>query len=65
MDKYSDAEDIIAICPNGTKGKVVSIGGLDIALPAEPPKKTNYGIWTSKQHAVVGKDSYAKGIVSD
>ena len=39
MDKYSDAEDIIAICPNGTKGKVVSIGGLDIALPAEPPKK--------------------------
>jgi len=39
MDKYSDAEDIIAICPNGTKGKVVSIGGLDIALPSEPPKK--------------------------
>ena len=35
----TDAEDIIAICPNGTKGETVSIGGLLIALPAQPPKK--------------------------
>ena len=39
MDKYSDDQDIIAICPHGTKGEVVWIGGLDIALPAQPPKK--------------------------
>ena len=39
MGKYSDAEDIISICPNGTKGEVVSIGGLDIALPTQPPKE--------------------------
>ena len=39
MDKYSDDQDIIAICPHGTKGEVVRIGGLDIALPAQPPKK--------------------------
>jgi len=34
----SDANDFIAICPNGTKGEIVRIGGLDIALPAQPPK---------------------------
>ena len=34
----SDANEFIAICPNGTKGEVVRIGGLDIALPAQPPK---------------------------
>ena len=39
MAKSTDAEDIIAICPNGTKGEIVRIGGLDIALPAQPPKK--------------------------
>ncbi len=38
MDKYSD-EDIIAICPHGTKGECVQIGGLVIALPATPPKE--------------------------
>ena len=35
----TDAEDIIAICPNGTKGETVSIGGILIALPAQPPEK--------------------------
>ena len=39
----TDAEDIIAICPNGTKGESLSIGGLDIALPAQPPKKEIQG----------------------
>ena len=45
MDKYSDDQDIIAICPHGTKGEVVRIGGLDIALPAQPPEKeiSGYG----------------------
>ena len=38
MGKYSDG-DIIRICSKGTEGRVVRIGGLDIALPAEPPKK--------------------------
>ena len=37
VDNYD--EDVIAICPKGTKGKIVSIGDLDIALPAQPPKK--------------------------
>ena len=35
----TDAKDSISICPNGTKGESVSIGGLDIVLPAQPPKK--------------------------
>ena len=39
----TDVEDIIAICPNGTKGESLSIGGLDIALPAQPPKKEIQG----------------------
>jgi hypothetical protein len=32
-------EDVISICPNGTKGEVVSVGDLHIALPAQPAKK--------------------------
>ena len=35
----TDAKNSITICPNGTKGESVSIGGLDIVLPAQPPKK--------------------------
>ena len=38
MDKYSD-EDIIRICPKGTEGEVLEIGGLLIALPAQPPEE--------------------------
>ena len=38
MVKYSD-EDIIRICPKGTEGEVLEIGGLLIALPAQPPEK--------------------------
>jgi len=29
----------ISICPNGTKGEVIEIGGLVIILPTQPPKK--------------------------
>ena len=34
-----DDTDAIPICPKGTKGRVVRIGDLDIALPAQPPEK--------------------------
>ena len=37
VDDYD--EDVIAICPQGTTGEVVSIGDLYIALPAQPPKE--------------------------
>jgi hypothetical protein len=36
MAKYSD-EDPIRICPKGTEGEIVEIGGLVISLPATPP----------------------------
>ena len=29
----------ISICPNGTQGEVIELGGLVIVLPAQPPKK--------------------------
>ena len=35
----TDDKDTIAICPNGTKGESLTIGGLDIVLPAQPPKE--------------------------
>ena len=34
-----DDQDAIAICPKGTKGESVEIGGLVITLPATPPKE--------------------------
>ena len=37
IDEYD--EPAVSICPNGTKGEVVEIGGLVIVLPAKPPKK--------------------------
>jgi len=35
----TDDKDTISICPNGTKGESLEIGGLDIVLPAQPPKE--------------------------
>jgi len=35
----TDDKDTISICPNGTKGESLTIGGLDIVLPAQPPKE--------------------------
>ena len=32
-------EPVVSICPKGTKGEVVELGGLFIALPAQPPEK--------------------------
>jgi len=29
----------VAICPNGTQGEAIELGGLVILLPAKPPKK--------------------------
>jgi len=43
MAKYSDDQDAIAICPKGTKGEVLELGGLLIALPAQPPEKEIFG----------------------
>lgn len=39
MDKYSDDQDVIGICPKGTKGEILELGGLLVALPAQPPEK--------------------------
>jgi len=37
IEEYDDP--VISICPNGSQGEIVSIGGIFIALPAQPPKK--------------------------
>ena len=37
IEGYDDPA--IKICPNGTQGEVIELGGLLIALPAQPPKK--------------------------
>jgi len=52
IEEYDDLA--ISICPNGTKGEVIELGGLVIVLPAQPPKKeiAGYGqpdnlqVWT-------------------
>ncbi len=43
MDKSTDVQDVVAICPNGTKGEVLELGGLLIALPAQPPEEEIFG----------------------
>ena len=50
MAKYSD-EDPIRICPKGTEGESIEIGGLVILLPATPPKEeiAGYGRPASMQ----------------
>ena len=35
VDKYD--EQAVSICPNGTQGEIVELGGLVIVLPAVPP----------------------------
>ena len=37
IEEYDDLA--ISICPKGTHGKVIELGGLVIILPAQPPKK--------------------------
>ena len=41
IDEYNDPG--IKICPNGTEGEVVELGGLVIVLPAVPSKKKIHG----------------------
>ena len=36
-------EPAIKICPNGTEGEIVELGGLLICLPKRPPKKQIFG----------------------
>ena len=36
---YDEATDSVMICPLGTKGKVITLDGLNIMLPKAPPKK--------------------------
>ena len=43
MDRSTDAENTIAICPKGTEGKVLELGGLFIVLPAQPPEEEIFG----------------------
>ena len=37
-------EPAIKICPSGTEGEVVELGGLLICLPKRPPKKEIQGL---------------------
>ena len=41
IEEYDDLA--ISICPNGTQGEVLELGGLVIVLPAQPPKKQIQG----------------------
>ena len=49
IEEYDDLA--ISICPNGTEGEVVELGGLVIVLPAQPPEKEieGYGSPNSMQ----------------
>ena len=39
----------IKICPNGTQGESLELGGLVIVLPAQPPKKQIAGYGSAKR----------------
>ena len=41
LDEYDDPA--IKICPNGTEGEIIELGGLLICLPKRPPKKEIFG----------------------
>ena len=42
--KIKDSDEFaISICPNGTEGEVIELGGLFICLPKRPPKKNISG----------------------
>ena len=49
VDNYD--EQAISICPKGTQGETVELGGLLIVLPAQPPEKEieGYGSPNSMQ----------------
>ena len=61
IEEYDDPG--IKICPNGTQGESLELGGLVIVLPVKPPKKTNCRTWKRKALADVAEERYASGTV--
>ena len=49
----------IKICPNGTQGESLELGGLVIVLPRSATQKRNCGIWKRKALADVAEERYA------
>jgi hypothetical protein len=43
LDIEEYEEPAIKICPNGTEGEIIELGGLLICLPKRPPKKQIFG----------------------
>ena len=41
VKEYDDPA--VKICPNGTEGEIIELGGLLICLPKRPPKKEVFG----------------------
>ena len=41
LEEYDDPA--VKICPNGTEGEIIELGGLLICLPKRPPKKQILG----------------------
>jgi hypothetical protein len=41
LEEYDDPA--VKICPNGTEGEIIELGGLLICLPKRPPKKQIFG----------------------
>ena len=57
VDIEEYVEPAVSICPNGTQGEVVEIGGLLIVLPAKPPKKEIKGHDLPKSMQLWSRDS--------
>jgi hypothetical protein len=43
LDLEEDDDPAVKICPNGTEGEIIELGGLLICLPKRPPKKQIFG----------------------
>ena len=48
LDVKDYEEPAVKICPNGTEGELIELGGLLICLPKAPPKKQILGYKKSK-----------------
>ena len=48
LDVEGYEEPAVKICPNGTEGELIELGGLLICLPKAPPKKQIFGYKESK-----------------
>ena len=58
LDEYD--EPAVKICPNGTEGEVIELGGLLICLPKRPPKKQISGHKESKSLQMWGRPPMPK-----